>query len=371
MTEKCAQHLSQFALSIDTVDDTTYQNVRRLVESYFLQTLKASFFAVGIDGVRVQTSAGFQPALQTLWSNRPLPDVVAIYTEAGQYTGVWTFAYDKDIRLWITAEDDGCLADKDATLVDAWSNVKSLPAYIAGGESDARTAAILPLAYGGRVFGVLVLEFEHSFECTTSAKDGLATISAALARVIWLHQTTKTRLEDTHTAFGSLEELFSSTKRAIITKPCLFLASAKGADAEVTGKIIEVLNEFNDELDVIYWKDIAQNGNINEHILEAISSSQFGVCYLSEKMPNEPGRFVDNPNVLFEAGMLHGLTKHGEGTPTAWIPVREEESRTTPTPFDFSQERRVLVPRNEQGQLNGETFTATLRRQIQALLGNS
>ena len=55
--------------------------------------------------------------------------------------------------------------------------------------------------------------------------------------------------------------------------------------------------------------------------------------------------YVDNPNVVFEAGMLHARTSVDEtdksGEPCGWIPIREAES--APAPFDFSPSKIMLL----------------------------
>jgi hypothetical protein len=80
---------------------------------------------------------------------------------------------------------------------------------------------------------------------------------------------------------------------------------------------------------------------------------------------------VDNPNVVFEAGMLHARTANNEsgdgGEPTGWIPIREVDS--PPAPFDFASERTVQVPRRADGAVNEDRLRDELRARVQVLLG--
>jgi hypothetical protein len=117
-------------------------------------------------------------------------------------------------------------------------------------------------------------------------------------------------------------------------------------------------------------------GNINTQIAAEILESRFGICYLSEPDEDSPAgahQYRDNPNVVFEAGMLHARTTAAAdtdgGEPAGWIPVREQES--PPPPFDFAAERIVQVPRSRTGDLNESRLREMLRRRIEALLRES
>lgn len=366
MAQTCGSYLSQFALSVDSVDVQTYNNIKNLLDRYFARTLNVSFYAILVDGIRVDAS----PGLRTLWSNRPVVDAIAVLDPNGEYCGMRSYAYHKDRTLWITAEDRGLLGRSEAVLKDAWSNASDLPKYLENGETDAKTAMLVPLRYGGRVFGVLVLELPEYFECSSPAKEEIRIIADALARVIWLHETTEAQLNDTHRAFHLLEELFNASSRPL-TKPGLFMANPVNSDDAVVGYIRAVLGELADSIELLYWKAMSEQGNINTHILKAISSSQYGICYLSERdedYTDEAPRFRDNPNVLFEAGMLQALTNDPAALPVGWIPIREHPDLCGPPPFDFAQERMIVVPRTGN-HVNEEEFKANLRRMIRSLVG--
>ena len=105
-------------------------------------------------------------------------------------------------------------------------------------------------------------------------------------------------------------------------------------------------------------------GNIILQLIEVIGRCRFGICYFSEK--GEDGRYFDNPNVIFEAGMFHGKTSGLGGVASAWIPIREKES---PDPFfDIAQERIVEVERDEDGGFQAAKFEETLRRRVGAMI---
>jgi hypothetical protein len=81
--------------------------------------------------------------------------------------------------------------------------------------------------------------------------------------------------------------------------------------------------------------------------------------------------YRDNPNVLFEAGMLQALTNAPSAEPVGWIPVREDVRFSGPPPFDVAGERLVVVPRSNPGSFNEDSFDVSLRNAVRALVPRS
>ena len=136
---------------------------------------------------------------------------------------------------------------------------------------------------------------------------------------------------------------------------------------DLSGLLAKLVSEFESKVTVFDWQEIADSGAITSQIADRIVRSRYGVTYFSE--PASPGlghRYVDNPNVIFEAGMLHALINAPDAPPSGWIPVREDDS--PPAPFDFADQRIERVPRDEQGQVVEERFRAQMHRRITALL---
>ncbi|MES9988398.1 MAG: hypothetical protein AB2552_03705 [Candidatus Thiodiazotropha endolucinida] len=53
-------------------------------------------------------------------------------------------------------------------------------------------------------------------------------------------------------------------------------------------------------------------------LLNELGTCRYGVCYLSERIPDaQPALYQDNPNVVFEAGMLHGRSDANSPTPAS------------------------------------------------------
>ena len=133
--------------------------------------------------------------------------------------------------------------------------------------------------------------------------------------------------------------------------------------------IIKTVCKYEDKLKLVYWKDNHNPGNINQQVLDDIASCRYGICYLSEK--NKSGakpEYLDNSNVVFEAGILHGKNDSGSSVISSWIPVRENESPKLP--FDFAAERMLHVPRLVNGELNTKLFEETLEKGLISMLSS-
>jgi hypothetical protein len=115
------------------------------------------------------------------------------------------------------------------------------------------------------------------------------------------------------------------------------MAFSERADKKVLSVIREVLIQHSDRLVFTDWSRITESGNISQQITKEIMRSRFGICYFSEPNAGRSGdapEYVDNPNVVFEAGMLPALTAASDagdvGEPAGWIPLREMSSLDPP-----------------------------------------
>lgn len=136
--------------------------------------------------------------------------------------------------------------------------------------------------------------------------------------------------------------------------------------------ILNVLEDFRNQIRVHYWQESSASGNINLEILKQIKESRFGLCYFSEPAadPKSPFEYQDNVNVVFEAGMFQSRTDPIEPRrSTGWIPVREQEPLSPPPPFDFAQQRMVIIERSDSGQPDLEKLQSNLRAHPDYLLG--
>ena len=116
-------------------------------------------------------------------------------------------------------------------------------------------------------------------------------------------------------------------------------------------------------MNVVYWEDVTEAGNITHQVIRDINNSDFGICYFSQ--PNSKGEFEDNANVLFEAGMMQALAHSPNAQLEAWIPIREKESESIP--FDIASERILLVDR-KKGKLDKTCFRNALKERVKELV---
>ena len=374
MSDEWARRFKFFALAVDFIDDAIVDDLKELLQCYFMETLGVCYFRLLMEGTGTETPDGVLPTLETVWSSREdRRGDVALYARDGCSSGHLALAFESRRPLWITARDGSLLTTDNVELVDSWSRMKSLPDYVNYGDSSARTSIVVPLSYGERLFGVMDLEFEQYMTASTRGKEVIRLIEDAVSRIFWLNEMSRTQRDDTRAAFNVLERSYHHSTSPL-QRHTVFLASSGRADAEVMSVILRVLGEFDDVFDVKYWKAEASAGNIAEQVRAAISDAEFGVCYISEPSPDATSkyRFLDNPNVLFEAGMiqmLHEMRDDHTDLVSRWIPVREGPGLTPPLPFNFAGDRVVLVPRADaSGSVDVCGFEQTLRKTVKEVI---
>lgn len=213
-------------------------------------------------------------------------------------------------------------------------------------------------------------------EPTDGARAELVRLAQAIYRVHSVAKASKENNLDTMEVLKKLNISLKDRQWPEFARPQMFIAASRNADRRVTGEIQKVLDQFVDRMEVVYWRDISKSGNISTQIIEEISKSKFGLCYFSEPATSgdqkcKPGdqkyKYRDNPNVLFEAGMMQALTNSPNAHPTGWIPVREKSSPTTL--FDFAGDRILFVDRLEKDDaFNDDAFQAALEDRVISLL---
>jgi len=362
--------LNRFALAVSAMDDTTWSQFQGLIERYVLEKIGADYFELMLDGVRV---AG-RPGLQTYWSSTGDKSSDPVFTDDGSYYSMRSYAYHKDQELWITAEDEGVITRNGCKLADKGEALREgFPKYqdAQGLDIPSRTAVITPLKFANRVFGVMTIEHPDYKPWSQEAHEEILLAVLSLARVVSVHQATAEQLSSVTKAFGALQNAVESLN-PILDKPKVFVASGSRSDDQVVGLIRAVLAEFSGKIEVNYWKDLSDTGKITNDVAAALGQSKFGIFYTSDKMPNNEDddqlSYIDNGNVLFEAGMLHALCEDKDLPARGWIPVREDKSLAGEPPFDIAQERMVLVPREDGGAVNEESFKTNLRKIIEPLV---
>jgi hypothetical protein len=357
------------------INDTLCANIQKLVDDYIVNTLKMDYYHAMTDGVYVNK----QPGLGTVkaggqkWCNDNT-DTVAIYGNGDTaYRAQSTFSYLETKALWVQSEDGGPLHAADQ-YVDFWSGAEKrrLPKYRNDEKSEVMTSIVVPLRQGEHVFGFLCLESKKKLPISKPAKRILRGLADGVGATLSAHEDHKRKDQCVLAAFDRLKALAAQAKAYTpFSKPTIFISSSARADAGVMGIIREVVDEVSDDFDVAYWKEDKVNGQIPARVEQVISKCRFGVCYFSEPDDSEAqaSRSRDNPNVMYEAGMLESLSASPLETPKSWIPIRDFDS-PQPPPFNFAQKRIIQVERvgQEKQQINADRLRADLRSTLREMI---
>ncbi len=357
MSNSFGDQLLHFAYSVDNLDEGNMEEIRLLLIGFLSEKLGIVNFELCLEE-RINEGLG----LSYFWfSGREKPPARSIWKDGNkEYYGQTSYAYHQDKKLWILAVDADVLLNNE--FIDHWSKAEDIPSFIAyAGNDNIRTSIIIPVRRNHRVIGLLNLESEDHIQPTKPLKKELEKIVEGIEIVLDLERSTDKRRKNTRKAIASLKK--NAKVLPSLRTPKLFVAFSKNADNEVIEKIekvVQQLDHLNDN-QVVFWDQMHDAGNANEQIIEAIRSASYGLCYFSEKTENG---YQDNPNVLFEAGMLHAITNDPFGQPRNWIPIRED---TGPIPFDFSTERMIIVPRSTEGKILRE-FETRLKEMLNTFI---
>jgi hypothetical protein len=356
-------HLQHFARSVDIVDEQTLDDARNLVHEYIQEELDAAYFELATVHL-VDDAAG----LRTRWSSENKNFSSTIRTAEGGYSSQLAVSFDTGRPLWIVSPQREPL-HRAKSYLDRWSGVTELPSYKAPMDGDLLTSIVLPMRRpNDRILGVMALESTTYLDITEFDTAELDLLADALGVLLDLRELHAVQTQGTRDAIRNLRRIKDVVVFPQIAKPQIFVAFSARADREVVGVLGEVLKEFSDRLRVVQWNRIADSGAITSQIADAIATSRFGLCYFSEPRADGEHSYADNPNVLFEAGMLHALEALSAYERTGWIPIREEDS--PPLPFDFAGERVEPVPRDADGHVNEERFRSRLQARIERLLAS-
>lgn len=364
MATTFGDQLKLFGLSIDVVGLERFNRVNRLIEEYCRETLGIEFTRLYLE-----SDVDGQVGLRRYGMGAiEVENVRSIRAADGSYNGQTSLAFDKRKPLWIVSATGKQKLENCDGYVDQWSRLKSIPAYRTAGaaeESNIKTSIVVPIVDARNVLGVLNFGTSEYIEITEEAKHELSKIAETLGILIRLFRSHDAQRASTESALENLQQ-FLSRPLPKLTKPKIFLASSMLAEADVIGVVLDVLRQkaYAERLDLVYWKQMEQPGNINKQLLEAIASCRYGICYFSQKVAE--GEYSDNINVVFEAGMFHGRVDEATPIPASWIPIRERESPELP--FDFAQERILWVERTKKGALKIKSLAASLRSRLDAML---
>ncbi|WP_299246258.1 GAF domain-containing protein [uncultured Aquimarina sp.] len=338
----------RFTLSIDIVNDSVKEDVSNILKNISINVLGASFFGVKVPGL--PNDKNEIKYLRTIWSDKT-PTSTRIKNDKGEYNGQGAFAFDNNLKLWVTNENKGKLLRSEDKCIDHWSKTKNLPPYWEYlTDVEYKTSIIVPLTFEGShsPLGVVTFEFSEYIEFSKSNKLIFESLSESIAILVHLNRTRNNQLKNTRRAVEEIKTL-ATQNLGIIKKPKVFVAFPIKCKKDVL-KVIKKIESNNDNYDFIWWDDINSSGNIDRQLIDKVLDSRFGIVYFSQ-WDEHQHNFFDNPNVVFEAGMFHALSNRKNiHMPVNWIPIREKDSGEKP--FDFAHERIIVVKRKPDKTLN-------------------
>ncbi len=365
-----AGQLKDFARSVDNVDAETFDGVRALVVGY-TQSFGAQYFELLTKDVRGQ-NGDEEVWLRRFWSSDDdRRSGWRVRTPDGGFTNPITQAFAMHKPMWIVGQNDTAL--DEAEYVDLWSHTCNHPRYNVAGAQHVKTLIIVPMCTRHE-YGALYVEFPKRLLMTDVSMRDFKLLADALEILYALFEHDEFRANNKRGVLWNLRSHLREAQFPRTAVPHMFMAYPGKADPEVRQCISVVVAEFGDRLEITDWDRMFASGDITAQISKEIAVSTLGLCYFSEptQTPTEH-LFEDNPNVVFEAGMLQArisaFAGDTSGQPIGWIPIREMDSPEPP--FDFAAERILYVPRDARGSLRETKFEDLLRQRIQMLLGES
>ena len=363
-----SEQLTRLALAVSVVDDQIWADLCGSLDVYFKRNVGACYWEISIGGTRVDNAPGLR-IIYTSDGAQAVGNTYSLDLDAkGAFKDFRTYAYVKGKALWIVDKNGRKLNEVDISLEDRWSGAqadKQFPRSFPGDYArGARTIFIDVLEFQGNNFGIFVLEHEDEKALTPEIERECVAANSALSRLVRTWQTTKEQLDvarDARATFNNFVEKFSS----IAEPKKIFVASPRDRDQEVWAAISKVLNKkkYRGRFKLVNWDEKTQPGDIMEQIVKDVFETAVGVCLFSETLSSvednhqSPSvRAPDNPNVVFEAGLLQALVNNPEQLCTAILPVREHENLAGKPFFDISHERLCTIDRDESNNFLATKF---------------
>lgn len=354
-------HVLHFAQSAGAITQTDLREILESVKSYLIAALDATFFAIVTPKINNSEPWLLGEWPVSNWWSKPLK-------QDGMYTCQVGLAYGLGRRLWIVGSDQREL-HRTASYEDLLGNVTSnmIPKYAQIEGVVSRTSIILPLVLNSDVehLGIMNVECADYMSVVTNWQVELQKIARAIA--ILRHLTHTRDLQDSSITEAK-RRLGDADFVPVVRKRKVFLASSSRADGEVVRVLDQILTDtFHEPADeLVRWNEPAE-GSIRERIWGSLSTCTFAACYFSE--PAKAGsmrRFIDNPNVLFEVGILYALKRSRRSPVRGLLLLREENSPSIP--FDLGDERMLKVPRLQDGKLDEKSFKIMLSDYLSHML---
>lgn len=378
MFDSFTTQLKTFAMSVDSVDEDMMKRVGEAVYNYMKECLGTCYHEIAIHDPSFRAESEDDQVLQIKFCRyrRRIGGLARLTSDSGEIRSQKAYAFLKGKQVWLnvdSAEDFLRSAQSGEALSVVPDTIEDLPDYRCyedDGDGIAKTAILFPLRYMERKIGVATIEFGTQMDFSRDVRDQLAVICDSVAKICGRFIDTNNNKNDTHRAFEEIMRSVDFKDCGLRSKPVVFLSYSHDADKDVVGAIKTVVydDEVRDRITIYDWSAETEPGPISSQIVDQIRASRIGVCYLSEKAGD--GRYQDNPNVLFEAGMFHVLRGNSGSHLEGWLPIRENPEISSPLPFNFAGDRVLVVPRTGD-RLNEPLFLERLQQHFDRLLGIS
>lgn len=358
--------LEHFILSIDIVEKNIKDQILGIIKSYLKDTFDI-YHIVFHTEANVNGSIGLQTN-DWLSVHETLADNIKDIN--GEYKNQVSVAYDKNKKLWIHGENRKSLYEENS-YEELWSDEsKNIPKYVKKTDDETLTSIIIPVKkpQSPGVMGVINFESRKILDPTKLSKLELEKIANSILTLYFLNGAFTTQIENTRLQLNYLQSRSKDiNSRKLLSKPKVFVACSSKAESDVIGQIEIVLGDYHSQgiLEYTHWNEMSQSGIAIHHVMEEINHCLFGICYFSEPTSEKNcNSYVDNPNVLFEAGAMSTKGEYMEFE--SLLPIREKHADSPP--FDLSGIRLLEVPRDDSGKLNSHLFSDELKRRIDKLL---
>lgn len=372
MRVQLLDHLEAFVRAVDNVSAEVEEKVRDTIATYIGDRLNYEVLIQETYTRGATSSMELNPRWGS-YGKQNLGNIV-LPPPGGPYNGHAEYCFCEDKDIWIYAKGGGLLRDA-ASYDDVYGN-KDLPRYRAYPREESRVSIVRPIRNedDGRPLGVLTIESRDSLKYSRGAE----TILAQLGRIISVavRSARESRLNAANT-LRAARELHgwaenSGTFAKLCQKPLIFQAHSSRAPTD----LLDIVSEAVTSLSAISaagqglgfehrtWKDSSYPKDIMADFFDTLRKSIAGIAYLSEPAESAPGRFSDNPNVLYEAGIMHGLGEPFRG----YLLIREANS-ISDFPFDIAQKRSVIVQRDRDNAIHDrKQVESQVRKALSELL---
>jgi hypothetical protein len=231
-----------------------------------------------------------------------------------------------------------------------------------------RALVSIPVTRRSITTSLIYFESDDVIHPSDAAKDELELVARAVARLYDL----KVQNKETHSATSDELDVLDTASRVELdweAVSSLFWAYPESGNDGVLAVLERTLQTAGaqDEFKLFDWKRNASGGRIPAEIEEQIRKAKYFVAYLSQPSSGADGpRYVDNPNVLYEAGVFQGLANLPTRSGHPWMLIREKDSPEAP--FDITTFNTLVVPRDDRGELLERDFESEFKKRLDALL---